>query len=70
VSPRAPVCRPTPLPLEDRTLSARHKLNAAWLRWAGLLAGLAGLVTQSWPVFFVVLALLVAAALAAGDIRP
>jgi hypothetical protein len=35
-----------------------------------LVAGVAGLATGSWPVFFVVLLLLSAAAVAAGDIRP
>ncbi len=33
-------------------------------------AGVAGLLTQSWTVFFVVLALLVTAAVVSGNIRP
>jgi hypothetical protein len=52
------------------TLSAKHKLNAAYFQGAVVLAGAAGLATQSWTVFFIVLALLVATALSSGDIRP
>jgi hypothetical protein len=55
---------------EDFTLIAKHKLNAAYFQGAVVLAGAAGLVTQSWAVFFIVLALLVATALASRDIRP
>jgi hypothetical protein len=34
------------------------------------MAGVAGLLTQSWTVFLVVLALLTAAAVVSGNIRP
>lgn len=50
-------------------MGAKHKLNALYFQGAAVLAGVAGLLTQSWEVFFVVLALLLVAAVASGDIR-
>ena len=51
------------------TLGAKSKLNAASFNGAVALAGMAGLLTGSWAVFLALLALLTAAAVAAGDIR-
>lgn len=51
-------------------MGARHKLNAAYFNGALLLAGIAGLVMNSWPAFFLVLAVGVITNLHAGGIRP
>jgi hypothetical protein len=56
--------------LEDLTLGAKRKLNSLYFQGAVVTAGVAGLLTQSWTVFFVVLALLTAAAVISGNIRP
>jgi hypothetical protein len=50
-------------------LGAKQKLNGAVLNGAVIFAGLAGLLTGSWAVFAVVLALMVGAAFVAGDLR-
>jgi hypothetical protein len=50
-------------------MGAKQKLNVAVFNGALVFAGLAGLLTQSWTVFAVVLALMVGAAFLAGDIR-
>jgi hypothetical protein len=50
-------------------MGAKQKLNVAVFNGAIVFAGLAGLLTKSWTVFAVVLALMVAAAYLAGDIR-
>lgn len=51
-------------------MSARHKLNHFHLTGDIVLAGIAGLLTQSWPLFFLALAVLVGLDLQAGQIRP
>ena len=50
-------------------MGAKQKLNAAHLNGALLVAGLAGLLTGSWPVFLVAFAALVAGDHLAGNIR-
>ena len=50
-------------------MGAKQKLNAAHLNGALLGAGLAGLLTGSWPVFLLALAVLVAGDYLAGNIR-
>jgi hypothetical protein len=52
------------------SLSARHKLNAAFFNGSLFLAGVAGALTGSWLVFSLALAALVAANVVAGEIRP
>jgi hypothetical protein len=56
--------------LEDFTLGAKRKLNSLYFQGAVVTAGVAGLLTQSWTVLLVVLALLTAAAVISGNIRP
>ena len=51
-------------------MGARHKLNVAAVNGCLLLAGLVGLVTQSWWAFGAALLVFVALAYHAGDIRP
>jgi hypothetical protein len=51
-------------------MGARQKLNAAYFQGSVVVAAVAGLVTESWPVFFVALAALVGTNLCAGNIRP
>jgi hypothetical protein len=51
-------------------LSARHKLNQAYVTGCVLLAGVAGFLSGSWLVFGIALAVLLAANLHSGDIRP
>jgi hypothetical protein len=50
-------------------MSAKHKLNAAHLYAALLIAGLFGWVTGSLAVFLIALGALLLAAYHAGDIR-
>jgi hypothetical protein len=50
-------------------MGAKQKLNGAVLNGAVAFAGLAGLLTGSWAVFVVILALMVGAAFVAGDLR-
>ncbi len=49
--------------------TARHKLNAASVNGILILAGLAGLLLQSWNVFVLVGVVLAVSAWCAGDIR-
>ncbi|SFJ15407.1 hypothetical protein [Planctomicrobium piriforme] len=51
-------------------MSARHKLNAAAFNGCLILAGLAGLFSQSWTIFWVGLILFTFAATLSGGIRP
>jgi hypothetical protein len=51
-------------------MSARRKLNGAYLAGALVVAWLVGLATGSATVFAVALAALVGVGLVAGDIRP
>ena len=52
-----------------KCLTAKHKLNAACLQGAVVIAGLIGLVTQSFVIFGIALVVLLIGALMAGDIR-
>jgi hypothetical protein len=49
--------------------SAREKLNQAFVSGSVLLAGAAGLLAQSWPVFWLALAALLASSFYFGEIR-
>lgn len=51
-------------------MSARGKFNRLHLAGDFVLAGIAGLTSQSWPLFFLALAVLVGLDLHAGQIRP
>jgi hypothetical protein len=51
-------------------LSARTKLNAATVQITLIAAGIIGLLFQSWTVFAITAAVLLACALHQGDIRP
>jgi hypothetical protein len=51
------------------TLTARHKLNAAYFQGALIIAGILGAVTESYLVFFIALASLLVGNLLAGEIR-
>ena len=50
-------------------MTARHKLNTAYLLGALIPAALLGASFSSWWVFFIVAGLLIAGAYYAGDIR-
>ena len=50
-------------------MTARHKLNVAYVAGALIVAGFLGAATQSPVVFVVALTALVALALISGDIR-
>jgi hypothetical protein len=50
-------------------MGARHKLNQAHLLGAVAIAAIAGLLTESWAVFFIAAAILLGGAICAGDIR-
>ena len=49
--------------------NSRHKLNAAAIHGALLVAGLIAAVTQSWTIFVVLLVILLTTAVISGDIR-
>lgn len=49
--------------------TARNRLNAAAIRGAVLVAGLVALLAGSWPIFWVLVLLLLATAVIGGDIR-
>jgi len=51
-------------------MSARNKLNVAYFNGSLLIAGVLGLVLQSWPIFFLALIALVIGNLYTGGIRP
>ena len=51
-------------------MSARKKLNSAYIGGSLVLSGAIGLLAQSWLAFLVLLALLLAAHLYEGNIRP
>ena len=51
-------------------MGARSKLNQAFFTGSLLLAGAAGWLAQSWLVFFLALAVLLAANFYDGEIRP
>jgi hypothetical protein len=50
-------------------MGAKQKLNSAHLWGALVIAGLVGLVTQSWTVFLVALTGVIVVDVIAGDIR-
>ena len=50
-------------------MSARQKLNVAYLNSCALVAALLGVAAGSWAVFLVALAVLVASGVYAGEIR-
>jgi hypothetical protein len=54
---------------KGKQMSAKHKLNQAYLLGALIVAGVLGGVTGSWAVFFITLAALVALSYHAGEIR-
>jgi hypothetical protein len=49
---------------------AREKLNSAYAGGSVLIAALIGVLVQSWPVFLIVLAILLVLNVVAGEIRP
>ena len=51
-------------------IGARNKLNRSYFNGSLVLAGLVGWLTGSWLAFFVVLAVLLAWNVCAGQIRP
>jgi hypothetical protein len=51
-------------------MNARQKLNLAYVNGAVLVAGLVGLLTESWGVFCLTLIVLVVIHLGSGGIRP
>lgn len=51
-------------------MNARNKLNIAYLNGAVIVAGIAGLLTQSWAIFGVVLVGLLIGNVITGAIRP
>ena len=51
-------------------MGARNKLNAAHMNGILILAGLAGLLTGSWSVFAVGVAILFILSVHSGGIRP
>ena len=52
------------------TLSARTKLNAAYVLGSTAIAALVGAIFQSWAAFFIAAALLIALCFVDGTIRP
>jgi len=50
-------------------LTAKHKLNSAYVNGAVVIAALVGIVCESWLVFLLVAALLIAGSLQDGSIR-
>ncbi len=51
-------------------MRARTKLNQAYFNGSLVIATLVGLVSRSWPLFFLVLAVLLASNLVFAQIRP
>lgn len=49
--------------------TAKHKLNGAYLNGALILAGIAGLLCESFTVFLVVLVGLLISSILSGEIR-
>jgi uncharacterized protein related to proFAR isomerase len=50
-------------------MSARHKLNSAAVHGVLIVAGLIAGLTESWRVFLLLVAALIATAVHSGDIR-
>src|SRR5947209_11286721 len=55
---------------QDTQMSARQKLNRAYMNGSLIIAGIAGLATGSWGVFFITSGILVALNMVSGEIRP
>ncbi len=51
-------------------MSARHKLNQAYVQGAMVIAGFVAASAQSWTLFMVLTGILIALSLHSGDIRP
>ena len=51
-------------------MSARKKLNSAYVVGSLVLSGVVGLMTESWIAFFILLALSLASNFYEGNIRP
>gem|GEM_PF-3554999 len=51
-------------------MGARSKLNTIFFQAALVVAGLAGLFTESWNVFLCTLAVLTAVLIVTGEVRP
>jgi hypothetical protein len=51
-------------------MSARTKLNLAFFHGALLVSGVIGMGSESWAVFFVVMAALLGGGWYVGDLRP
>jgi hypothetical protein len=51
-------------------MNARSKLNYAYIEGSLFVAGLLGLVIQSWPIFFAALIALLIGNVVNGGIRP
>lgn len=51
-------------------MGARSKLNTIFFQAALVVAGTAGLVTESWNVFLSTLAALTAVLIVTGEVRP
>lgn len=49
--------------------NARHKLNAAVIHGVMLFAGLIAAIAQSWTVFILIVVVLLATSVLAGDMR-
>lgn len=54
---------------EVRPMGARQKINAANFHGSFVVAGIAGLITESWTVFVLAASVLVFLAWHSGDIR-
>ena len=52
-----------------RMSNARNKLNAAAIRGVVLVAGLLALLIGSWPIFWLLVAVLLVTSIMDGDIR-
>lgn len=50
-------------------MSARHKLNQANVNGTLVIAGVVGAATESWTLFVILVAILVALSVHSGDIR-
>lgn len=51
-------------------MSARHKLNQAYVQGAMVIAGFVAASAQSWTLFMALSGILIALSLHSGDIRP
>lgn len=51
-------------------MSARRKLNRAYVNGSFIVAGIAGMATGSWVVFLVAAGILLTLNVANGEIRP